>query len=238
MTYSSITATTDYKKIRTILKIVSLSVLISVMLYEISHVFLLGVMSTRSVWHVGLVIPAGLYNFIQIMGYGKHDILKLMHPPGTKNGIVSMIKSLFYHGSDLILVPTFVSIMLILSLSSQYGLFTLVSMIFAAVYIIQMLPLKFKQDIYTKQAYSAIIEARDEMKTSRMLWSLPDATEDEINISLRQHIIAEEMISVHSVYLQVSMSMFSVAMGTARLLLPITGTTLSAIYQIMLVVGG
>ena len=235
--YSSITATTDLKKVRILIKVIALSVLIVVMVYEIANTIINGVPTTVVAWHVALVVPAGVYNFIQIMGYGKHDILRLMHPPGTKVGIISMFESLFSHWIDLILIPMFVSIMVFITYFTAFGLLSVMSLVFVVVYIIQMLPLKIKQEKYTQYAYSAIISARDEMKTSRILLSLPDTTEDETKQALRRHIAAEEMISVHSSYLHVSASLFSMFIGGMRLLLPIFGTALG-ILQLLVVAGG
>ena len=237
-TYSSITATTDLKKVRTLIKVIALSVLVAIMAYEVANTIMYGVPTTVVAWHVALIIPAGVYNFIQIMGYGKHDILRLMHPPGTKVGMVSMFKSLFSHWIDLILIPMFVSIMVFITYFTAFGLLSVMSFVFVVVYIIQMLPLKIKQEKYTQYAYAAIISARDEMKTSRILLSLPDTTEDETKQALRRHIAAEEMISVHSSYLHVSASLFSMFIGGMRLLLPIFGTTVSGIFQLLVVAGG
>lgn len=225
------------KKVRILIKVIALSVLIVVMVYEIANTIINGVPTTVVAWHVALVVPAGVYNFIQIMGYGKHDILRLMHPPGTKVGIISMFESLFSHWIDLILIPMFVSIMVFITYFTAFGLLSVMSLVFVVVYIIQMLPLKIKQEKYTQYAYSAIISARDEMKTSRILLSLPDTTEDETKQALRRHIAAEEMISVHSSYLHVSASLFSMFIGGMRLLLPIFGTALG-ILQLLVVAGG
>lgn len=237
-TYSSITATTDLKKVGTLIKVTALSVLVAVMAYEVTNTIIHGMPSADIVWRVALIIPAGVYNFIQIMGYGKHDILRLMHPPGTKVGIISMFKTLFSHWVDLILIPMFVSIMVFLAYFVSFGLLSVLSFVFVIVYIIQMLPLKIKQEKYIQHAYAAIVSARDEMKTSRILLSLPDTTESETKQALRRHIAAEEMISIHSSYLHVSASLFSMFIGGIRLLLPIFGTTLSGILQLLMVAGG
>jgi hypothetical protein len=226
------------KKVRFVFKTISMIVLIVIMVYELATSIITGEPHTDVIWHVVLVIPAGLYNFIQIMGYGKYDILRLMRPSGTKTGVISMIRSLFSHWTVLILIPMFVSIMLFLAFEFVFGFVSAMSAIFVSVYIIQVLPLKVKQEKYTKRAYLAIIDARDEMKTSRILLSLPDTTEHETEMALRRHIAAEEMISVHSSYLHVSASLFSMFLGGIRLLLPIAGTAIGGIYQLLVVAGG
>lgn len=236
--YSSITATTDLKKVRTLVKLIALSVLIGIMAYEIVNTIIPGIPTTVVTWHIVLVIPAGIYNFIQIMGYSKHDILRLMQPPGTKIGIISMFKSLFSHWIDLILIPMFVSTMVFITYFAVFELLSVLGFIFVVIYMVQMLPLKIKREKYTQYAYAAIISARDEMKTSRILLSLPDTTEGETEQALRRHIAAEEMISVHSSYLHVSASLFSMFIGGIRLLLPVFGTTLSGILQLLVVAGG
>lgn len=188
--------------------------------------------------HVILAIPAGVYNFVRIMRYSKRDILKLMYSESLGLGFTSVIKTIFFHAVDLIIIPSLVAMLVfITTYPLGFGIFTLASIVFVGVYIIQVLPLKMKQERYTKTAYTAVTEANEEMKTSRILLTLPNMTSDERDDAIRKHMAAEEMVSINSNFLHVSASFMSTVMGWIRLILPICGTLVGGLYKFILTGG-
>lgn len=84
-------------------------------------------------------------------------------------------------------------------------------------------------------AYAAILEARDEIKTTRILITMNTLTKDERDIALERHIMAEEMISINSSFFFVSSSFINTIIGGIRYLLPIAGTTIGFIMDMGLI---
>ena len=237
--FTSITATFDYKTIRTFIKMILLLVLFVVLGIEIYKSLVLNDSHSDILWHVMFSIPAGIYNFVQIMGYSRYDIIRLTQSNATKRGLVktitSSIKTVFYHGVELILIPLFVGIMMFLSFSSVFDIITTLTVLFIVIYFIQILPLKIKRNKYLKMAYATILDARDEIKTTRILITMDTLTHDEREIALERHIMAEEMISINSAFFFVSSSLLNTVIGGIRYLLPIAGTAIGFILDMGLV---
>lgn len=118
--FTSITATFDHKTIRTLVKTMLLCILFTILGIEICQSLVFNHDHTDVWWHVMFCIPAGIYNFVQIMGYNRYDIIRLTNNQGHKlslyDNIIKSFKTVFYHGVELIIIPAFVCIMLFLSL--------------------------------------------------------------------------------------------------------------------------
>ncbi len=84
-------------------------------------------------------------------------------------------------------------------------------------------------------AYTAILNARDEIKTTRILITMDALTKDERKIALERHIMAEEMISINSSFFFVSTSIINTLIGGIRYLLPIAGTVFGFLLDVGLI---
>lgn len=233
--FTSITATFDYKTIRTIIKLTLLCVIFVVLGIEIYQTLILQHKHDNILWYLVFVIPAGIYNFVQIMGYNRYDIIRLTHSNNSKLDIITKIictfKTVMYHGIELIFVPLFVGVMIFLAIIPVLNIMSALTILFVVIYLIQILPLKIKQNQYLKMAYAAILEARDEIKTTRILITMDTLDKDERKTALEQHIMAEEMISINSSFFFVSSSFLNTIIGGIRYLLPIVGTTIGFIFD-------
>jgi len=231
--FTSITATFDYKTIRTFIKAVLLFILFIIMGIELYQSLILQHKHTDILWHLAFSIPAGIYNFIQIMSYNRYDVIRLTHSNNSKLGfidkVINSFKTLLYHGTELILIPLFVCVMIFLSLNTFIDIIASLTILFVVIYLIQILPLKIKQNQYLKMAYVAILEARDEIKTTRILITMNALTRNERKIALERHIMAEEMISINSSFFFVSSSLINTITGGIRYILPIAGTMIGFI---------
>jgi hypothetical protein len=156
------------------------------------------------------------------MGYSKRDIVMIMQPPGSKRGIKDFMKTIWYHFIDLIIIPTFAIIMVYLYLYLTLdNPLSCVSYLFISLYLIQILPLTIKKESYTRDAHQAIANARDDVKTARVIITstgIPDFEKEE---AIRRHISAEEIISIHSNFLLSSTSIFTILITWIRYSLPI-----------------
>lgn len=211
--YSSITASYDTRSMNHIIRISSIVLLLLSIIYAAISLFMTGTVSSLHTIF-GIVVPLGMHNFVQIMNYNKRDIIRIMQPSFTKHGILSTLKTIVVHVLDLIIIPTIIALLLFI-------FFENVTTIYLGVYIIQIFPLTLRKDNYVRDSNLAISQARDEIRTSRILMTTKSLTADERDYSIRRHMAAEEMMCVHSDFLVHSASIMTLFITGIRYLIPV-----------------
>ena len=222
-TYSSGTPSIDKRAIKILLKSLMAIALIAILFAEVYRTIVVGEAARADLWwYVSTIVPAGVYSFIQIMGYSKQDILRIAQPGRLEIGLLGTVKTVLTHPIELILVPMFTSVMLYLGLSTALGSgLAPQSIIFVMIYLVQLLPINIKKEIYTRTAHQAINGAKDEIKTSRIIMTTTEIPIEERDRALARHISAEEMLSVHSDFLICSTGLKTMLITGARFLLPV-----------------
>lgn len=235
-TYSSISPSLDKRAIKIVLKTIMAIALIVILIAEVYRTIVLGEAARADLWwYVGTIVPAGAYSFIQIMGYSKQDILRIAQPGGLELGLSDTIKTILSHPIELIIVPMFTAVMLYLGLSTAWGSgIAPQSIIFVMIYLVQLLPINLKKEMYTRIAHQAIDGAKDEIKTSRIIMTTMEIPLQERERALSRHISAEEMISVHSEFLICSTGIKTMLITGTRFLFPVFSALGGMIFDIVM----
>lgn len=218
-TYSSVSASRSDDAIRRFINLLLLIVMIIVSVGMWYHYTVIG--SIPLILISSTIVPPSIYGFIQILGYTKREILSLMAPSG-KRGVIMILKTFFSHPIDLIIIPTYIATVLYMYISIiEIELYTAITIIVAVIYVVQLLPLSIKREIYIRESKKALNHVRNEIKITRIIFSGVSFTEQDKKYAIRRHIAAEELMSVHSDFLICSTGLAGTLILGTRLVLPV-----------------
>lgn len=218
MTYTSIGASTDLAKIRLSIKIISISTFLLTL-----SAYLVGYMLAAL---MGIVI-FNLSTAVSVLNYRKRDIVRLTSPSGGMRGILASIKTVFSHAFDLLIAPMFTMI-IVIDLMMFFGydpsILTTGTVMFVIMTLVQISPLRWRKDFFTRIAHKHISSDLDKITVSRCMREGVDRRTKDYRKYIQYQISAEESIRVNSQFLTLSSGMKVMLMSMARFVMPIAGT--------------
>jgi len=218
MDYQNIGASADLAKVRFSLKIIGVSTFLLTLCAYLVGYMLVALM--------GIVI-FNISTAVSVLNYRKRDIVRLTSPSGGMRGMLSTIKVVFVHAFDLIIAPMFTMIVvidLLIFFGYDPSILTTGTVMFLIMTLVQLSPLRFRKDHFTRIAHKHISSDLDKITVSRCMREGVDRRTKQYRKYIHYQISAEESIRINSQFLTLSGGMKVMLMSMVRFVMPIAGT--------------